>query len=208
MKAISKFIIPLNNWLWGKGRCNIPLRRKNIWWLRSRFTKSMGDGFLLKQRLKLEPKRGTHEKNDSRGHSSSYESDHCHAWKWFFYNLYKPPFFYWRLPQFYSGYSWRSLLSGIMLGALYVERLISRIGHIRSFAMMASINSVIIVAQSFYIDPYSWTFYRILTGFCTSGFFIAIESWLLLSSGIKSRGKLLSLYMLTLYLMFYLPVKF
>jgi len=89
---------------------------------------------------------------------------------------------------------------GIMLGALYVERLISRIGHIRNFALMASINSVVIVLQSFYIDPYSWTLYRILTGFCTSGFFIAIESWLLLSSGLKTRGKLLSLYMLTLYL--------
>lgn len=89
---------------------------------------------------------------------------------------------------------------GMMLGALYVERLISRIGHIRSFAIMASINSVIIVIQAFYIGPVSWTIYRILTGFCTSGFFIAIESWLLLSSGVKSRGRLLSLYMLTLYL--------
>ncbi|MCB1073069.1 MAG: MFS transporter [Chlamydiales bacterium] len=103
-------------------------------------------------------------------------------------------------PNFVVGVLGGAYYLGMMLGALYVERLISRIGHIRSFAMMASINSVIIVIQSFYIDPYSWTFYRILTGFCTSGFFIAIESWLLLSSGLRSRGKLLSLYMLTLYL--------
>ncbi|QVL56877.1 MAG: MFS transporter [Simkaniaceae bacterium] len=103
-------------------------------------------------------------------------------------------------PNFVIGVLGGAYYMGMMLGALYVERLISRIGHIRSFAMMASINSVIIVIQSFYIDPYSWTLYRILTGFCTSGFFIAIESWLLLSTGVKSRGKLLSLYMLTLYM--------
>ncbi len=103
-------------------------------------------------------------------------------------------------PNFVIGVLGGAYYLGMMLGALYVERLISRIGHIRSFALMASINSVIIVVQSFYIDPYSWTLYRILTGFCTSGFFIAIESWLLLSSGLRSRGKLLSLYMLTLYL--------
>lgn len=103
-------------------------------------------------------------------------------------------------PNFVIGILGGAYYLGMMLGALYVERLISRIGHIRSFALMASINSVIIVFQSFHIDPYLWTLYRILTGFCTSGFFIAIESWLLLSSGIRSRGKLLSLYMLTLYL--------
>ncbi|MCP5505847.1 MAG: MFS transporter [Chlamydiales bacterium] len=103
-------------------------------------------------------------------------------------------------PNYVIGILGAAYYLGMMLGAIYVERLISRIGHIRSFAMMASINSVIIVIQAFYIDPFSWTIYRTLTGFCTSGFFIAIESWLLLSSGVKSRGRLLSLYMLTLYL--------
>ena len=103
-------------------------------------------------------------------------------------------------PNFVIGVLGGAYYLGMMLGALYFERLINRVGHIRSFAMMASINSVVIVLQSFYINPYSWTFYRILTGFCTSGFFIAIESWLLLSTGVKNRGRLLSLYMLTLYL--------
>ncbi|MCB1116403.1 MAG: MFS transporter [Chlamydiia bacterium] len=103
-------------------------------------------------------------------------------------------------PNYVVGILGAAYYLGMMLGALYVERLISRIGHIRSFAIMASMNSVVIVIQALYIGPVSWTFYRALTGFCTSGFFIAIESWLLLSSGVKSRGRLLSLYMLTLYL--------
>lgn len=89
---------------------------------------------------------------------------------------------------------------GMMLGCLYIEQLISRIGHIRAFAIFASINSLVFLFQGFYINPISWSFFRLLTGLCSSGFFITIESWLLLSTGAKHRGKLLSLYMLTLYM--------
>ncbi len=103
-------------------------------------------------------------------------------------------------PNFIIGVLSASYYGGMMLGAIYVERLIERIGHIRSFAIMASINSLVIVIQAIFIGPVSWSIFRFFTGFCTSGFFIAIESWLLLSTGVKSRGRLLSLYMLTLYL--------
>lgn len=89
---------------------------------------------------------------------------------------------------------------GMMIGCLYIESLISRIGHIRAFAIFASINSLIFLVQGFYIDPISWGFLRFLTGFCASGFFIVIESWMLLSTSSRYRGKLLSLYMLTLYM--------
>jgi len=90
--------------------------------------------------------------------------------------------------------------AGVMLGSIYVEKLIDRIGHIRTFAIFASINSAVILVQSFWIGPISWTFFRFLVGFCASGFFIVIESWLLLSTGMRTRGKVLSLYMLTLYM--------
>lgn len=90
--------------------------------------------------------------------------------------------------------------AGIMLGSIYVERLIERIGHIRTFAIMASVNSVLIVFQGGVIGIVTWSLFRFLMGFCVSGFFIVIESWLLLSTGLKNRGRLLSLYMLTLYL--------
>ena len=96
-------------------------------------------------------------------------------------------------PNWVIGILNASYYGGIMLGAIYVERLISRIGHIRSFAIMASINSLVIVIQAMLIGPISWTIFRFFSGFCASGFFIAIESWLLLSTGVKSRGRLLSL---------------
>jgi len=90
--------------------------------------------------------------------------------------------------------------TGIMLGSIYVERLIERIGHIRTFAIMASVNSVLIVLQGAVLGTISWSIFRFFMGFCVSGFFIVIESWLLLSTGVKRRGRLLSLYMLTLYM--------
>ena len=93
-----------------------------------------------------------------------------------------------------------SYFAGVMLGSIYVEKLLDRVGHIRTFAMFASINSFIIIVQWLLLDPVSWVFLRFLTGVCAAGFFIVIESWLLLSTGVKSRGRLLSLYMLTLYM--------
>jgi len=90
--------------------------------------------------------------------------------------------------------------TGIMLGSIYIERLIERIGHIRAFAIVASVNSVLIVLQGGMIGVVSWSIFRFLMGFCVSGFFIAIESWLLLSTGVKNRGRILSFYMLTLYM--------
>ncbi|MEM7175454.1 MAG: MFS transporter [Chlamydiota bacterium] len=103
-------------------------------------------------------------------------------------------------PSWVIGVLNASYYLGLMLGSLYIKRLIERIGHIRTFAIFASINSGVILVQAVFISPVSWTFLRLLNGFCSSGFFIVIESWLLLSTGVKHRGRLLSLYMLTLYL--------
>ncbi len=93
-----------------------------------------------------------------------------------------------------------SYYGGLMLGSIYIESLINRIGHIRTFAIFASVNSAVILLQAFIIGPISWTLFRFLVGICSAGFFIVIESWLLLSSGISKRGRILSLYMLMLYL--------
>lgn len=103
-------------------------------------------------------------------------------------------------PSWVIGVLNASYYGGVMLGSIYIERLIDRIGHIRTFAICASINSAVILTQSFMIGPTSWTFFRFLVGVCSAGFFIVIESWLLLSTGIRSRGRILSFYMLILYL--------
>jgi MFS family permease len=88
---------------------------------------------------------------------------------------------------------------GMMLGSLYIERFIRRIGHIRAFAIFASINAAAIITQSFILTIPTWMFFRFVVGVCAAGLFVVIESWLLLLSTIKTRGKLLSLYMVAIY---------
>ncbi|MCH9630908.1 MAG: putative MFS-type transporter YcaD [Chlamydiia bacterium] len=89
---------------------------------------------------------------------------------------------------------------GIMIGGIYIEKFINNIGHIRAFAIFASMNAAIVTLQSLFISIWSWMLLRCLMGICAAGLFIVIESWLLLLSTTKTRGKLLSLYMVGLYL--------
>lgn len=88
---------------------------------------------------------------------------------------------------------------GLMVGAFYIERLIRRIGHIRSFAIFASINAGIVMMQALFVEPISWAVFRFIVGVTCGGIFIVIESWLLLLSSVETKGKILSLYMLGLY---------
>jgi len=88
---------------------------------------------------------------------------------------------------------------GMMLGSLYIEHFIRRIGHIRAFAIFASINAAAIITQSLVLNITSWVFLRLAVGVCAAGLFVVIESWLLLLSTIRTRGKLLSLYMIAIY---------
>ena len=98
------------------------------------------------------------------------------------------------------GFVSASFYIGMMLGPIFIEKSIKRIGHIRTFATFASLNSISVVMQAIIGGFLPWSFFRFTAGLCTSGFYIVIESWLLLSFGARSRGKILGLYMICLYL--------
>lgn len=88
---------------------------------------------------------------------------------------------------------------GMMLGGIYIEKFMTKIGHIRAFAIFASLSAAVICVQSLYFTIMSWMFLRFCTGVCAAGLFIVIESWLLLVSNAKTRGVLLAIYMVALY---------
>lgn len=98
------------------------------------------------------------------------------------------------------GFVSASYYIGMMLGPIFIEKIINRIGHIRTFATFASLNSISVVLQAIISGFLPWSLFRFAAGLCTSGFYIVIESWLLLSFGNRNRGKVLGLYMLCLYL--------
>jgi MFS family permease len=89
--------------------------------------------------------------------------------------------------------------AGLVIGSFRSERFILRVGHIRAFSFFASLLAVICIAQGIYVEPWFWLLLRIAGGFATAGLFIVIESWLLIIGDIKTRGKILSFYMVTLY---------
>ena len=91
---------------------------------------------------------------------------------------------------------------GFLLGARVVPKWVKQVGHIRVFAALGSIASVVILLHSAIVDPALWFVFRALTGFCLSGLFMVSESWLNAITGNDNRGRLLAAYMFTITLGF------
>ena len=89
---------------------------------------------------------------------------------------------------------------GYFIGANMVPNLVSKVGHIRVFAAFKIYCFLSALVHAVFVDPYVWTMSRFLTGFSMIGIFIIVESWLNDRATNKTRGKVLSLYMLVTYL--------
>jgi len=83
---------------------------------------------------------------------------------------------------------------GYVLGCLYTARLVARVGHIRSFSVMASLAAVTILAQLLLIDVWSWIALRALSGFCFAGAAMIVESWLSERAEPQTRGRVFGIY--------------
>jgi len=92
-----------------------------------------------------------------------------------------------------------SYFVGFFIGATMVPKLVTKVGHIRVFAAFASMASLSSLIHIVFVDPYVWIVARFLTGFSMIGIFIIVESWLNDRANNKTRGKVLSLYMLITY---------
>lgn len=90
------------------------------------------------------------------------------------------------MAMYYLGY-----LGGTTLG----PRLVTKVGHVRVFAAMASLASTVALLHAIFIDPITWVMLRIMTGFCIAGLLLVTESWLNHASTNSNRGSVLSIYM-------------
>lgn len=89
---------------------------------------------------------------------------------------------------------------GLMVGSQTVGWVVRRVGHIRTFAALASIFSAATLAHVFYIDPVLWAVLRLIEGYCMAGLLMCAESWLNDRATNETRGSVLSLYMIASYL--------
>lgn len=92
-----------------------------------------------------------------------------------------------------------SFYAGLLLGSFRIEAVIARIGHIRAFAAFASTLTVLCMLNGIFDNIILWLLLRFVAGLATAGVFIVIESWLLCVSTTKTRGQILSFYMMSFY---------
>ncbi len=94
------------------------------------------------------------------------------------------------LATYYIGYSF---------GCIVTPRLIKNVGHIRVYAALASLASSAVLVYTVTDSAVMWTILRIITGVSFAAIFIVSESWLNASSTIYNRGKILSTYMICVF---------
>lgn len=88
---------------------------------------------------------------------------------------------------------------GLLFGGVFAGRVVTRVGHIRSFAAFASLMSVSALLHPLWISIGSWMALRMISGFCMAGMIMVTESWLNESATNHNRGQVLSFYMITNY---------
>lgn len=89
---------------------------------------------------------------------------------------------------------------GLALGGFKAKHVILRIGHIRAFSTFAAVAAATCLAYAFFFNPAAWLILRIINGFCIAGMTTSIESWLNERSSNQTRGRVLGVYMLAVYL--------
>ncbi len=94
-----------------------------------------------------------------------------------------------------SGY-----FAGFLLGTWLAPRVIQRAGHIRAFAMFASVAASAALLHVLAIDPWAWGLLRIATGTCLVSLYMIVESWLNAQAPPGQRGQVFAAYMIVNFL--------
>ncbi len=84
---------------------------------------------------------------------------------------------------------------GYLVGAKGVMRALASVGHVRTFAALASLASTAVLVNAVVVLPLSWGVVYFLGGACNAGVFVVLESWLNDRATNENRGRILSAYM-------------
>jgi MFS family permease len=88
---------------------------------------------------------------------------------------------------------------GYLLGTALAPRLVRRVGHIRVFAAMAALACAAVLGQGLLIAALPWAVLRVVSGLAFAAIYVVAESWLNDRSTRATRGTVLALYMVVLY---------
>ena len=84
---------------------------------------------------------------------------------------------------------------GFVLACLVVGRLVTSVGHVRSFAGLAAVSGATSLLLLPANDATVWIVLRVVIGFCFGGLSMIIESWLNERSSSDQRGRIFAAYM-------------
>lgn len=83
---------------------------------------------------------------------------------------------------------------GYVTGCLLVPRLVARVGHIRTFSVLAAMAGLAISSSLLLLTPWAWIPLRAVSGFCFSGAAMVVEGWLSERSETATRGTVFGIY--------------
>lgn len=89
---------------------------------------------------------------------------------------------------------------GAVLSSIFSQKIISTVGHIRSFAAFAALMVITFLIHAVFFNEILWAILRLVSGFSFYGLLIILESWLNEKSSEESRGKILAIYTIIFYL--------
>lgn len=89
---------------------------------------------------------------------------------------------------------------GAIASSIFSQKIISTIGHIRSFASFAALMVIAFLLHSVYLNEFFWGFLRLISGFSFYALLIIVESWLNEKSSNSQRGQILAIYTIIFYL--------
>ncbi|MDX1634319.1 MAG: MFS transporter [Marinobacter sp.] len=89
---------------------------------------------------------------------------------------------------------------GFVIGTLYVNRVIERVGHIRAFAVFAAMSAVSALLYPLAVSEPVWALLRGLSGFSNAGVLVVIESWFSSRASNSNRGALFAVYQIVFYI--------
>lgn len=97
------------------------------------------------------------------------------------------------------GLTTTAYFAGTIFGSVTAGRAVSRVGHIRAFAVFTSLLSAATLGHVLTETAVGWGILRVVEGYCMAGLLICVESWLNQTAQAGNRGKILALYMICLY---------
>lgn len=89
---------------------------------------------------------------------------------------------------------------GFVLGSIYCPRIVTRVGHIRSFAVFCALMSMVAIAHPLHLNLVSWALLRFMAGVSMAGLMLVVESWLSTRATNENRGTLFASYQVVFYL--------